>query len=46
MDPQPERTHEDDTPEEATLAERAKEAAAEQSVDPATWRTGGVGVDP
>jgi hypothetical protein len=29
-----------------TSAARAKEKAAEQSVDPATWRTGGVGIDP
>jgi len=32
--------------DEDTSAARAKRRALEQSVDPAAWRKGGVGVDP
>jgi hypothetical protein len=49
MDQDPEASEtgdrDDGTPAD-TEAEEAKQDALEQSVDPATWRKGGVGVDP
>jgi hypothetical protein len=36
----------DEDHDEETSAARAKRLALEQSVDPATWHKGGVGVDP
>jgi hypothetical protein len=36
----------EDTDDDRPSAAAAKEEASKQATDPATWRTGGVGIDP